>query len=85
MRLSEDLQDVFWTSNIRSIYVLCPGGKLDKKQSYFSTLTGPNNGLIYSINLVTINAAFTFDYKGKALISVLSAVLSIQALRSSHQ
>ena len=26
IRPLEDVQDVFWTSYIRSIYVLCPGG-----------------------------------------------------------
>ena len=25
IRLSEDVLDVIWTSNVRSIYVLCPG------------------------------------------------------------
>ena len=27
IRRSEDAQDVFWTSYVRSIYALCPGGK----------------------------------------------------------
>ena len=27
IRRLEDIQDVFWTSYVRSIYVLCPGGK----------------------------------------------------------
>ena len=26
IRRSEDAQDIFWTSYVRSIYVLCPGG-----------------------------------------------------------
>ena len=25
-RRSEEVQDIFWTSNVRSVYILCPGG-----------------------------------------------------------
>ena len=28
MRRSEDLQSVFWTSYVRLIYIMCPGGQV---------------------------------------------------------
>ena len=35
IRRSEDVQDVFWTFYVRSIYVLCPGGICIFQYEYF--------------------------------------------------
>ena len=37
IRRSEDVQDVFWTSYVRSIYVLCPGDPVFKRRGFYET------------------------------------------------
>ena len=41
IRRSADVQDVFWKSYVRSIYILCPGGNLQKNPAFY------NYSLIY--------------------------------------
>ena len=54
IRPSEDVQDVFWSSYIRSIYVLCPGGMVLEMTLLSLCLEPSGNSFLTLLSLIVV-------------------------------